>query len=100
MRNLHDTIRPGSLDDTFALARTGEARTLTPLAPRLVLSATIGEGGMGKVSIATQTALGRQVAVKTLRPNVHSDAATGLLREAWVTGALEHPNIVPIHDLG
>jgi serine/threonine-protein kinase len=59
---------------------------------------TIGAGGMGVVHEAEQVALGRIVAVKTLK---HADdaAAQDLLREAWVTGALEHPNVVPIHHL-
>jgi len=60
----------------------------------------IGEGGMGVVREAEQVALGRMVAVKTVRSNHTPGAADELLREAWVTGALEHPNIVPIHHLG
>jgi serine/threonine-protein kinase len=67
----------------------------------LALEKTIGEGGMGIVRLATQRSLGRKVAVKTLRPEARSEAATlRLLREAWVTGSLEHPNIVPVYDLG
>ncbi|MEJ7599597.1 MAG: serine/threonine-protein kinase [Kofleriaceae bacterium] len=58
----------------------------------------IGEGGMGVIRAATQVALGRAVAVKTLKPMQREpSAALDLLREAWVTGSLEHPNIVPIH---
>ncbi len=60
----------------------------------------IGEGGMGVVHEAEQVALGRVVAVKTLKPGRGDQgAASDLLREAWVTGALEHPNIVPVHHL-
>jgi serine/threonine-protein kinase len=44
--------------------------------------------------------LHREVAVKTLRGDATDEAAPRLLREAWITGALEHPNIVPVHDLG
>ncbi len=62
----------------------------------------IGQGGMGIVRTAEQVALGRTVAVKTLRPERRNDpaAALDLLREAWVTGTIEHPNVVPIHYLG
>jgi serine/threonine-protein kinase len=62
----------------------------------------IGQGGMGVVRTAEQVALGRIVAVKTLRPERRNDpaAALDLLREAWVTGTIEHPNVVPIHYLG
>ncbi len=62
---------------------------------------TIGEGGMGVVHLATQATLGRHVAVKTLRAGKGDLGATlRILREAWVTGTLEHPNIVPVHDVG
>jgi serine/threonine-protein kinase len=54
---------------------------------------------MGVVHAAEQVSLGRTVAVKTLKPGVASSAALDLLREAWVTGSLEHPNIVPVHYL-
>ncbi|MFW6051949.1 MAG: serine/threonine-protein kinase [Myxococcota bacterium] len=66
----------------------------------LRLERTLGEGGMGVVHLAEQLALGRKVAVKTLRPEHRDDAAKlELLREAWVTGALEHPNVVPVYDV-
>ncbi|MEZ4401434.1 MAG: serine/threonine-protein kinase [Kofleriaceae bacterium] len=62
---------------------------------------TLGEGGMGVVRTAEQVALGRQVAVKSLKPGRRDAAgALDLMREAWITGALEHPNIVPVHTLG
>lgn len=68
---------------------------------RLVLGAVLGEGGMGLVRSATQTELGRQVAVKSVRPDIATaDHALQLLREGRVTGLLEHPNIVPVHALG
>ena len=51
---------------------------------------------MGIVRTAEQVALGRTVAVKTLKQR-DDVAALALLREAWLTGALEHPNIVPVH---
>lgn len=61
---------------------------------------TLGEGGMGRVRLAEQVALGRMVAVKSLRPDRRDPgAAVDLLREAWVTGALEHPNIIPVHTI-
>ena len=67
---------------------------------RLELHGTIGEGGMGIVRVATQRALGRSVAVKTLKDEHRGEAQTvKLLREAWVTGNLEHPNIIPVYDI-
>ncbi len=61
---------------------------------------TIGEGGMGIVRESEQLAVGRSIAVKTLKAEQRSNAAIlKLLQEAWITGALEHPNIVPIYDV-
>lgn len=69
-------------------------------ADALKLEGTIGQGGMGVVQIAVQTSVGRRVAVKKLRPEFKTREATlKLLREAWVIGSLEHPNILPIHDV-
>ena len=67
--------------------------------PDLRVTGTLGEGGMGLVRLATQVALDREVAVKTLRTS-SDDSAPKLLQEAYVTGRLEHPNIVPIYTLG
>jgi serine/threonine-protein kinase len=61
----------------------------------------IARGGMGVIRAAEQVALGRTVAIKTVRPDhVDPDAALDLLREAWITGSLEHPNVVPVYHLG
>jgi serine/threonine-protein kinase len=77
-------LRPGSTAET----------------EKLDLHGTIGEGGMGVVRLGTQRALGREVAVKTLKAEHRDERSTlKLLREAWVTGALEHPNVVPVYDL-
>src|SRR5690554_257298 len=65
------------------------------------LGALIGEGGMGKINLAHQRSVAREVAVKSLHPKMLSpEAILTLLREGWVTGRLEHPNIVPIYTLG
>ena len=62
----------------------------------------LGEGGMGVVYTARQASIDRTVAVKMLKPNAASnrDQRLKFLAEAMVTGELEHPNIVPIYDLG
>ncbi|HTL33787.1 MAG TPA: serine/threonine-protein kinase [Kofleriaceae bacterium] len=66
----------------------------------LQIGSVIGEGGMGVVHEAEQISLGRPVAVKTLRMKRRDHAAAlSLFREAWITGMLEHPNIVPVHYL-
>lgn len=66
----------------------------------LRIERTLGEGGMGIVHLAEQTSMGRRVAVKTLKAE-HRDPTSSmrLVREAWITGALEHPNIMPVYDV-
>lgn len=67
----------------------------------VTLGDTLGQGGMGVVHLAEQVALGRTVAVKRLKAEHTSEGnILALMREAWVTGSLEHPNIVPVHDVG
>jgi serine/threonine-protein kinase len=64
------------------------------------LVATIGEGGMGRVHLAHQRSLERDVALKTLKPDSPPAVSAALLREARVTGSLEHPGVIPVHALG
>ncbi len=66
-----------------------------------VLTTRLGEGGMGLVWLARQISLDRDVAIKELRGEAASaHTRRALLVEARATGALEHPNIVPVHALG
>ena len=62
----------------------------------------LGEGGMGVVYRGYDTKLGRSVAIKVLRqPSVETDTAVDrFLREGRAASALNHPNIVTIHDIG
>lgn len=62
----------------------------------------LGQGGMGVVYTARQTSIDRQVAVKMLKGKTakNKDQRHKFLAEAVVTGELDHPNIVPIYDVG
>jgi len=61
----------------------------------------IGQGGMGAVYSARQVSLDRRIALKTLIPGNDSDASKEkFIAEALVTGELDHPNIVPVYELG
>lgn len=62
----------------------------------------IGEGGVGVVYAARQASINRTVALKMLRRDFadNDDHRQKFLSEAVVTGELDHPNIVPIYDLG
>ena len=62
----------------------------------------IAQGGMGKVLLCHDQSLERSVAMKIMRVGIADSQEHRLrfLEEAQVTGQLEHPNIVPVHDLG
>ena len=61
----------------------------------------LGRGGMGEVFRAFDTRLGRPVAVKLMASGrERSSAVQRFLREARAASALNHPNIVTIHDVG
>ena len=62
----------------------------------------LGEGGMGTVYLALDTRLGRQVALKLVRPEAFGDGdhQQRLAREAQAASSLNHPHIVTIHDIG
>jgi serine/threonine-protein kinase len=66
----------------------------------LELTGLIGEGGMGRVFLARQHSLDRDVAVKTVKDEAPAEAHEALLLEGRIAGRLEHPAIVPVHVLG
>jgi len=68
---------------------------------RYSVGAPLGQGGMGEVLLATDEHIGREVAVKRIRAaNPSSEELSRFVREARVQGRLEHPAVVPVHDLG
>jgi serine/threonine protein kinase len=61
----------------------------------------VARGGMGVVYVAEDDKLERRVALKVLDvPGADGDLANRLIREARVLALLEHPGIVPVHDVG
>ena len=73
----------------------------TRLGPYEILAA-LGAGGMGEVYRARDPRLGREVALKVLPPAVSDDPSRRhrFEQEARAVAALNHPNIVAIHDIG
>jgi serine/threonine-protein kinase len=72
-----------------------------PARERYTLSRLHATGGIGRVWLARDDRLGRDVALKELRPERAAQPAVWgrFLREASITGQLEHPGIVPIYEV-
>jgi serine/threonine-protein kinase len=84
------------------LERTGDGATLVSMSrPRFETRRSLGQGGIGEVVAAMDQDIGREVAIKRLRGDAQGPAAVArFVDEIRTVGALEHPNIVPIHDVG
>lgn len=72
-----------------------------PELDRLEVGDPIATGGVGEVLAVRDRVLGRQCAMKVLKESFVSEPLVlrGFLREAQVTAQLNHPNIVPVHEL-
>jgi eukaryotic-like serine/threonine-protein kinase len=74
---------------------------LIPTPGHLKLYPELGRGGMGRIHPATDRNLLRHVALKRLDKDLAREPfyRDGFIAEAQMTGQLEHPNIVPVHEL-
>lgn len=82
-------------------ATSGVPRLVAEERPRYHPMRVLGRGGMGEVSLEVDRDIGRSVAIKRLLPQVAGDAGVArFVDEVRVMGRLEHPNIVPVHDVG
>ena len=82
-----------------------KAGTPSPVLPKLAgyrITGKLGRGGMGDVYLALQENLDRQVAIKILSGRLAADAdfVGRFLAEARAAAALNHPNVVTVHDVG
>jgi hypothetical protein len=95
-----DSVAGGATTDD----RRGQGTAFEPPngEERLRLGDEIGRGGMGLVIRGSDDSLGRDVAVKVLLEKYagEPEMARRLLEEARITGQLQHPAIVPVHDVG
>ena len=90
------------------LTRPGDSQLDPGIRADYVLIKKLGQGGKGEVWLAQQTSLNREVALKQIRLDNLENASDRKLQserhsflfEAVVTGDLNHPNIVPIYDMG
>jgi eukaryotic-like serine/threonine-protein kinase len=84
-----------------AVARLRSVATWPEFASgRYTVTEQIGRGGMGTVYLAQDTELGREVAIKVPHAAASPALERRLQTEARVLARLEHPGIVPIHDVG
>jgi eukaryotic-like serine/threonine-protein kinase len=88
--------------EASAATATKEALPSAPPSGRYEVLGVLGQGGMGRVDHVRDRDLLRDVAAKHLLPDLRRDRALleQFLWEARVTAYLDHPNIVPVHELG
>src|SRR5438105_14804120 len=101
--------RGASVEDLAPLQPTVMPMTGAPmpnLAPppmppdwRYEIRSEIARGGMGRVVEATDTVLGRDVALKEAL-SLDPESVRRFQREMRITAKLEHPSIIPVHDAG
>ncbi len=77
-------------------------QSLGELLTKYDLDGRVGQGGMGIVYKARQRSMDRSVALKVLAPKFNSkpNFIDQFIREARAAGALNHPNIIQVHDVG
>ena len=64
------------------------------------VGAVIAQGGMGAILDAQENTLRRKVAIKRMLNSTDSDQLARFIEEAQITAQLDHPNIVPVYELG
>ena len=91
-----------SIFQRVATRRVADASVAEDVTADYQIIDKLGEGAMGIVFSARQTAVNRIVAIKTAKPNFQSndESRRRFLYEAHITADLDHSNIVPIHELG
>ena len=92
-----DTVAP-----TAPGQRAADAGAPDSPDPRYELKTQLARGGMGEIWLARDRRVDRDIAIKLMRRDASRDpqAVGRFLREARVQGRLEHPSVVPVHDLG
>jgi tRNA A-37 threonylcarbamoyl transferase component Bud32 len=94
-------LSPTDVDEKTQLVEIDDA-PLVADADRYKTVEQLGKGGMGEIRLCKDSRIARHVAVKMLRGELRDDPnhRSRFLREVRLQGQLEHPAIVPVHDLG
>jgi tetratricopeptide (TPR) repeat protein len=95
---------PAEADDADGGPKVGSTVLTRAFEPQLrsgryLMRRQHAQGGIGEIWLAEDAEIGREVAVKRLRKRREAMQERFLV-EAQITGQLEHPGIVPVHDLG
>ncbi len=90
---LHTTVTPAQPD------RFNQGGTPSQIG-RYRVKRILGEGGFGRVYLASDEKLNREVAIKVPRRMLANDAISMYLAEAQTIALLDHPHIVPVYDVG
>jgi Tol biopolymer transport system component/tRNA A-37 threonylcarbamoyl transferase component Bud32 len=89
------------IPDTWPLMTDPLDRLTTALADRYTIERELGRGGMAVVYLARDRKLGREVALKVLRPDLAASLGSErFLREIEIAAKLTHPNILALYDCG
>jgi len=93
----HSGLQPDAGHNAFA----ADSRSAADRSARYETGDLHASGGMGSVWLTRDTRLGREIALKEIRADAAPDDAVRarFLREARITGRLQHPGIVPVYDL-
>lgn len=98
-----DPDRPSDVSDTAATQDAASLPASHKFAERYRLEARLGAGGFGSVFRAHDEMLGRVVSIKVVSFEKRGGAENNLdlaLKEARTVAKLDHPNIVPVYDVG
>ncbi len=95
----------GPLQESELASSTASQETVSgelPVSDRYDLQTVHGRGGLGQIWRAHDRFMSREVAVKEILPSAAEipEVTSRFMREAKITGQLEHPGIVPVYDVG
>ncbi len=107
VRDTMRVLRDRDVQKTVAGLPPAGVRIAPPQAPltttgRYTLTREYSEGGLSRIWLARDANLHRDVILKELHPGLIDNEETRhrFMNEAQITGQLEHPNIVPVYELG
>jgi eukaryotic-like serine/threonine-protein kinase len=92
---------PTATPDFDTAPASNDSVPALPELPGYVPGETIGRGGMGEVIAALDVSLDREVALKRMKMQSPThEAINRFMREAKIQARLDHPSIVPVHEMG